>query len=144
MADIVRKASAVWNGTLREGNGTISTESGTLNNTPYTFVSRFESGAGTNPEELLAGALAGCFTMALANTLSRKEYTVHHVRTEATAYLSQMEGGRKITRFHLVTRGKVVDLSEADFKENAETTAKTCIVSQALAAVEITCDAALE
>jgi osmotically inducible protein OsmC len=145
MADIARKATAVWNGTLREGNGSLTTGSQTLNSTPYAFVSRFEEGQGTNPEELLAAALAGCYSMALAAGLSRKEYVVHHIQTEATAYLTpQQPSGYKITRFHLVTRGKVIDITAEDFAENAASTAKTCIVSQALAAVEITNEAILE
>lgn len=74
MSDIERSATAAWSGTLREGTGHLSTQSGALNNAPYTFVTRFEQGAGTNPEELIAAAEAGCFTMNIAAVLGRKEY----------------------------------------------------------------------
>lgn len=141
---IHRKAEAVWNGTLREGNGTLSTDSGTLNNTPFTFVSRFEEGSTTNPEELLAAAHAGCFTMALGASLGRKGFTVHHVKSTATLELAQKDGAWSVTKISLVTRGKVDGIDADAFKQAAEETKKNCIVSRALAAVEMEVDAALE
>jgi len=144
-SDILRSSSAVWNGTLREGNGTLSTNSPTLKNAAYSFATRFEQAAGTNPEELIAAAHAACYSMALSATLTRKEYVVHHIKTEATVHLTpQQPSGFKITRIHLTTRAKIVDITPEIFKELAESTKQSCPVSQALAAVEITLDAALE
>lgn len=145
MADIERSSEAVWHGSLREGGGTLTTTSGVLKQTDYTWANRFDTGKGTNPEELLAAAHAACFSMALASALSKKDFTVHHVTTRATVHLSpQQPSGFKITRIHLETRGKVDDVEEHTFKLMAEETKKTCIVSQALSAVEMDVDAALE
>ncbi|MEP7286268.1 MAG: OsmC family peroxiredoxin [Chloroflexota bacterium] len=142
MADIERSAEAVWHGNLREGEGTISTQSGVLKETPYTFTTRFGDGAGTNPEELIASAHAACFTMALANLLSTKEHKVHHINTRAIVYLSET-APRTITKIRLETVGTVEDIDEGTFLTNAEETKRTCIVSRALAAVEIELDAKL-
>lgn len=99
MADIERSSEASWHGDLRSGEGKITSGSHFLNETPYTFVSRFEGQtSGTNPEELLAAAHAACFSMALANTLSRKEHFVHHIHTRAVMFLSPVSGGYKITK----------------------------------------------
>jgi osmotically inducible protein OsmC len=136
MADIERTVEAVWNGTLREGNGTLSTPSGTLKETSYTFISRFENGAGTNPEELLAAAHAGCFTMALGAALGRKDgVTVEQIKTTETVVLGLVDGGRKITLLKLETVGKVSGVDQATFAAVAEETKKGCIISQALSAV---------
>lgn len=139
-----RKASAVWTGTLREGTGTLTTGSGALSNHPYSFGARFEEGkTGTNPEELIAAAEAGCFTMALGAELAKAGRTPEELRTEATAELAD-EGGRKsITNIHLVTRGRVPGVDEAEFQRLAEATRQNCIVSRALN-VQITLDAKLE
>jgi lipoyl-dependent peroxiredoxin len=138
-----RKASAVWTGTLKEGKGTLTTGSNALSNHPYSFGSRFEEGSGTNPEELLAAAEAGCFTMALGAELTKAGHTPTELRTEATAELAD-EGGRKsITTIHLVTRGKVPGVDAAEFQRLAEATRQTCIVSRALN-VQLTLDAQLE
>lgn len=144
-SDITRNANAVWNGTLREGNGKVSVNSGLFKDAAYSFATRFENSAGTNPEELIAAAHAACFSMALSATLGRKEYVVHHIRTEAVCHLTpQQPSGFKITKIHLITRGKVLDIDNEIFKELAESAKKTCPVSQALGAIEITLDAALE
>ncbi|MFN7209749.1 MAG: OsmC family peroxiredoxin [Aggregatilineales bacterium] len=144
MSDIERSATAAWSGTLREGSGHLSTQSGTLNNAPYTFATRFEQGAGTNPEELIAAAEAGCFTMNIAAVLGRKEYQNVQVTTTAVCVLSQVEGGRKITKIKLITRGKADGLDLATFTEVAEDAKKNCIISRALAGVdEFELDAAL-
>ncbi|GAB4544140.1 MAG: OsmC family protein [Anaerolineae bacterium] len=144
MTDIERSATAAWHGTLREGSGHLSLQSGTLKDTPYTFVSRFEQGEGTNPEELLAAAEAGCFTMNIAAQLGRKEYEGVRVETTAVCVLSQVEGGRKITKMKLVTRGKADGLTLEVFQQIAEDAKKNCIISRALAGVdEFELDAAL-
>ena len=140
-----RKASAVWTGTLKEGKGTLTTESGALKTHPYSFGSRFEEQAkpGTNPEELLAAAMAGCFTMALGADLSKAGHTPEQLRTEATAEMKN-EGGRwTIDNMHLVTRGKVPGVDPAEFQRLAEATKQNCIVSRALN-VDFTLDAKLE
>lgn len=145
MANIERNASAVWHGTLREGNGKMSTSSGALKDVPYTFATRFEQAPGTNPEELLAAAHAACYSMALSAGLTRKEYTVHHIQTTATCVMeAQPGGGNKITTMRLVTRARVEDVTPESFKEIAEQTKATCPVSGALAALKIELDAALE
>ncbi len=144
MSDIERSATATWSGTLREGTGHLSTQSGALNEAPYTFVTRFEQAPGTNPEELIAAAEAGCFTMNIAAVLGRKDFKNVHVSTTAVCVLSQVEGGRKITKIKLITRGKADGLDLATFTEVAEDAKKNCIISQALAGVdEFELDAAL-
>jgi osmotically inducible protein OsmC len=144
MADIERSSQAVWHGDLREGNGKINTSSGVLKDTPYTYATRFENEAGTNPEELLAAAHAACYSMALANILSRKEHQVHHIETKATCYLTlHPEGGRRVSKMRLETRGKVDDIDEETFKTNAEEAKRTCPVSYAFAAIEVELDAKL-
>jgi lipoyl-dependent peroxiredoxin len=139
-----RKASAVWSGTLKEGKGNLTTESGALSKQPYTFVTRFEEGVtGTNPEELLAAAEAGCFTMALNNDLTLAGHAPDEVRTEATAELKPVDGKPTITHVHLVTRARVPGIDQATFQKFAEDTKVNCIVSRALN-VEFTLDAKLE
>ena len=105
----------------------------------YSFPSRFEEGQGTNPEELIAAAHAGCFSMAFANVLSQAGHTVNAIDTDASVHLDRVEGGFGITRIELVTRGDVPGIDEAEFNKHAETAKATCPVSRALAAVpEIT------
>jgi lipoyl-dependent peroxiredoxin len=145
MSDIERRSTARWNGTLKEGNGSLTSGSGTLKDTAYAFASRFESGTGTNPEELLAAAHAGCFSMALAARLSRQNFNVHFVETEAVAHLSpQQPSGFKISKIVLKTKGKVEGIDAQKFAEEAEETKKTCIVSQALSAVPMELESTLE
>ena len=140
-----RKASAVWTGTLKEGKGTLNTGSKALADQPYSFGSRFEETAkpGTNPEELLAAAEAGCFTMALGAELSKAGHDPEELRTEATAAMENEGGKWSITTIHLVTRGRVPGVDDAEFQRIAAATKQNCIVSRALN-VEIVLDAKLE
>ena len=126
-----RKADAVWEGTLKEGHGTMKLGGGAYEG-PYSFSSRFEDGKGTNPEELIAAAHAACYSMALANLLSSKGHTVHHIHTEATCYMSG-SSPRKITKIHLATNAKVEDIDAGTFQTNADEAKRTCPVSTALA-----------
>jgi lipoyl-dependent peroxiredoxin len=139
-----RRASAEWQGNLKEGDGRMALGSGAWEG-PFTFKSRFEEGAGTNPEELIGAAEAGCFTMQLAATLSEQGHTVESVKTDASVQIRNIDGAPTIAQIDLVTRGRVPGLDEATFKETAEDTKKICIISRALGGVgTITVDAALE
>src|ERR1700757_1086611 len=102
-----RKGSAVWRGGLKDGKGTVSTDSGVLRDTQYSFAARFESGAGTNPEELLAAAHAGCFSMALSGQLGAANMTAEEIKTTATVSLEKVEGGFAITKVHLDVTAKI-------------------------------------
>ena len=139
-----RTASAQWNGGLKDGKGTISTQTKTLNSTAYSFQSRFESGTGTNPEELLAAAHAGCFSMALAFGLQNAGMTPESVQTNATVDLEQVGGGFSITKIHLSTLIKAPGKDAAKIKAAAEDAKKNCPVSKALASVPMTLDAQVE
>lgn len=138
----VRTSQAVWNGDLQGGNGTLNTESGAVQGA-YSWSSRFQDGSGTNPEELLGAAHAGCFSMALAARLSREGFKVNSVNTTAKVVLEKTDAGMAITRIDLVTKGDVEGIDEAQFKEAADATKSGCIVSQALSAVPMTIDASL-
>jgi len=122
-----RKANAVWNGTIKEGNGHLTTASTVLNQTPYSFNSRFTEGAGTNPEELLAAAHAGCFTMKLSLDLTTAGYVPDELKTESTVTL--LDG--KITQSLLVLEAKVPGITEEEFQKIAKQAEETCPVSQA-------------
>jgi osmotically inducible protein OsmC len=137
-----RKAEARWTGDLKGGNGSVKLGSGAFEG-PYSFVSRFESGSGTNPEELLGAAHAGCYSMALAHAMATAGHTVTSVATTATVTLGKTDKGFAITGIHLATRGKVAGLSADEFRRFAEDTKTGCIVSRALAAVPMTLDAQL-
>ena len=139
---MIRKAKAVWQGTGREGNGHLFTDSGVLAETPYSFKTRFENEKGTNPEELLAAAHAGCFTMALAFRLQRAGYTPTELNTEAAVTLEPEGQGFRITRSALTLRAKVPSLDETKFVELAKDAEETCPVSKVLK-TEITLDAKL-
>jgi lipoyl-dependent peroxiredoxin len=130
-----RSASAVWNGSLTEGNGTMRMASGAYEG-PYSFQSRFEEGDGTNPEELIAAAHAGCFSMALSGELGNAGHTPDSVETEAIVHLDKVEDGFAIKRIELRTRVTAPGVDESAFQEAAEAAKKGCPVSQALAAVE--------
>jgi lipoyl-dependent peroxiredoxin len=130
-----RSASAVWNGSLTEGNGTMRMASGAYEG-PYSFQSRFEEGEGTNPEELIAAAHAGCFSMALSGELGKAGHTPDSVATEAIVHLEKVEDGFAIKRIDLRTRVTAPGVPESDFQEAAEAAKQGCPVSQALAAVE--------
>lgn len=138
-----RKASATWHGTLKEGKGTISTESGVLKDTQYSFHTRFEDGKGTNPEELIAAAHAGCFTMALSGQLTNANLKPESLETTAEVTLEKLEAGPTVTKIHLTTRAKVPGASKEAF-ETAANAAKTgCPISRLLKAAEISMDAQL-
>jgi lipoyl-dependent peroxiredoxin len=139
---MIRKAKAVWRGTGRAGNGDLSTDSGVLSKTPYSFKTRFENEKGTNPEELIAAAHAGCFTMALAFQLQRAGYTPTELSSEAAISLDPEGEGFRITRSALTLRAQVPNLSEAEFVRLAKEAEVNCPVSKLLKA-EITLDAEL-
>ena len=130
-----RTASAVWNGSLTEGNGTMGMGSGAYEG-PYSFQSRFEEGDGTNPEELIAAAHAGCFSMALSAELGKAGYEPESVETEATVHIEKEGEGFAIKRIELRSRARVPGISEEEFQEQAEAAKEGCPVSLALAAVE--------
>lgn len=128
----VRKANAEWKGNLKEGNGTISSESGVLKNIAYNFVSRFETGKETNPEELLGAAHSACFSMALANSLASAGFTVNSVKTNAKVHIEKLESGFTVTKIELDSVGDVANIDEKTFLEHAEKTKTGCPVSKAL------------
>lgn len=138
----VRTANAVWEGTLREGEGQLSVGSGAFEG-KYTWSSRFESAPATNPEELLGAAHAGCFTMALSAALERAGHPVKSVRTQAQVHLTKGESGFGISKIELLTEGDVPGIDEAAFQSHAETAKNNCIVSRALKSVEMTVQARL-
>ncbi len=138
-----RHASAVWQGTLKEGKGTLSTQSGVLQETPYSFTGRFESGTGTNPEELIAAAHAGCFTMSVSAKLSAAGFQPEKLSTRANLTLEQVQGNWSITTIHLELTGKVPGVERAKFDEMANDAKANCIISRALTA-QITMEAKLE
>jgi osmotically inducible protein OsmC len=143
MAGIKRRGTAVWEGSGKEGQGTISTQSGRLRDAPYAVSSRFADGQGTNPEELIAAAHAGCFSMATAFQLSGAGHPPESLHTDAALTIEQEGGGWKISAVHLTLRGRVPGIEPARFKELAETAKANCPVSKVLNAT-ITLDAALE
>jgi osmotically inducible protein OsmC len=138
-----RKAQAVWKGGLKDGKGTISTDSGVLSNTQYSFSTRFEQGIGTNPEELIAAAHAGCFSMALSNQLGEAKLTAESIRTTATVNFEKTDAGFTITAVHLDLTAKIPGADKAVFEAAAAKAKAGCPVSRLLKA-EITLDAKLE
>jgi osmotically inducible protein OsmC len=139
---MIRKAKAVWSGSGRTGNGNLSTDSGVLDATPYSYKTRFENEKGTNPEELLAAAHAGCFTMAVAFALQTAGYTATELTTEAAVTIEAEGQGFRISRSVLTLRATVPNISAAKFAEIAGGAEKNCPVSRVLRA-EITLDAKL-
>ncbi len=137
-----RSASAVWNGSLKEGKGTISSQSGALKSMQYSFGSRFAEGVGTNPEELIAAAHAGCFTMALSAELGKAGFTPDSIETSAVVTLD-MHDKPTVTKIHLKTKAKVPGIDKAKFDEIAAGAKAGCPISRLLAAAEITLDATL-
>ncbi|HEV8363438.1 MAG TPA: OsmC family protein [Gemmatimonadaceae bacterium] len=135
----VRTSSAEWKGTLKEGSGTMTVGSGAWQGA-YSHASRFESGAGTNPEELIGAAHAGCFSMFLAAVLTKAGFAPTSIRTTATVHLSE---GPVINLIELKTEGVVPNVSEDVFREHAEAAKKACPVSKALTGPEVTLDAKL-
>jgi osmotically inducible protein OsmC len=139
---IKRRGSAVWKGGLKDGRGTISTESGALQAYPYGFASRFEGQRGTNPEELLGAAHAGCFTMALSLILGEAKLVAEQMDTSAEVTLEQVEGGFAITAVHLTLKAKIPGATQSTFEELAAKAKAGCPVSK-LFKTNITLDAQL-
>jgi osmotically inducible protein OsmC len=139
---IKRRGSAAWKGGLKDGRGSITTESGALQAYPYGFASRFEGQRGTNPEELIAAAHAGCFTMALSNILGEAKLVAEQMDTSAEVTLEQVEGGFAITAVHLSLKAKIPGTNQATFEELAGKAKAGCPVSKLLKA-QITLDATL-
>jgi osmotically inducible protein OsmC len=137
-----RKASAVWEGGLKDGTGKLSTASGVLSNTQYSFATRFESGVGTNPEELIAAAHAGCFSMALSGQLANAGMTARSIETEATLTLEKTDAGFTITTVHLDVTATIPGAEPAAFTKAAENAKAGCPVSRVLNA-KISMDARL-
>jgi len=137
-----RSASAVWNGSLKEGKGTISSQSGALKQMQYSFAARFAEGVGTNPEELIAAAHAGCFSMALSAELGKANFTPESIETTAVVTLD-LHDKPTITKIHLTTKAKIPGIDKAKFDEIANGAKAGCPVSRVLAAAEITLDATL-
>ncbi|MFL6375398.1 MAG: OsmC family protein [Pyrinomonadaceae bacterium] len=140
---MLRKATAVWNGGLKDGSGKISTDSGVLSDTQYSFSTRFEDGIGTNPEELIAAAHAGCFSMALSGQLGNAGMTAESINTTAEVRLEKVEGGFAITKVHLTVRARIPGANNEAFATAANNAKAGCPVSKVLNA-EITMDAVLE
>jgi len=137
-----RTGTAVWEGTLKDGRGTMKLGSGAFEG-PFSFLSRFESGKGTNPEELIGAAEAGCFSMALAANLEKAGHPAKRINTTATVKLEMVGGGPKITTIDVKTEAEVPGIDEAKFREQTEHTKKTCPVSVVLAGAQINLDAKL-
>jgi len=140
---MLRKASAVWNGGIKDGSGKISTDSGVLSGTQYSFSTRFEDGIGTNPEELIAAAHAGCFSMALSGQLGAAGLTADSINTTAAVRLEKIDDGFAITKIHLDVTAKVPGATEESFATAANNAKAGCPISKLLKA-EITMDAKLE
>jgi lipoyl-dependent peroxiredoxin len=138
-----RKAAAVWEGGLKDGKGRLTTDSGVLRDTQYSFATRFENGAGTNPEELIAAAHAGCFSMALSGQLGNAGMTARSIRTTATLTLEKLDAGFTITAVHLDVVAAIPGAKPDAFAKAAENAKAGCPVSRVLNA-KITMDARLE
>ncbi len=139
---MIRSASAVWKGSLKEGTGALATQSGVLKEQPYSFKTRFGDGKGTNPEELIAAAHAGCFSMALSAVLGKAGLTPERIETEAKLTMEQDGGGFSITAVHLAVSAKVPGADQAKFEAAANDAKQNCPVSRVLKA-QITMDAKL-
>jgi lipoyl-dependent peroxiredoxin len=138
-----RQATAVWNGAIREGKGTVSTESGVLSDSQYSFSTRFENGTGTNPEELLGAAHAGCFSMALSLFLGQAGLTPENINTTASVRVGKNEVGFVITDVHLDVTAKIPGASQEQFAEIANQAKTNCLISKALS-IPVTIEAKLE
>ena len=138
-----RKASAVWNGDLKSGKGAISTESGVLSQAQYSFSTRFENGVGTNPEELVAAAHAGCFSMALSAELGKGGITPESIRTSALLTMERLEKGWTVTEIHLEVAAKIPGADRTAFEQAANAAKAGCPISRLLNA-RITMNAQLE
>ena len=140
---INKTATAHWTGSLKEGKGKISTESGALSTQPYGFNTRFEDKPGTNPEELIGAAHAGCFSMAFSMILGDYDAVADAIDTKATVSLEKLDAGFAITKIHLDMTATIPGISESDFQEAAKTAKENCPVSKVLAGADITMDAKL-
>jgi osmotically inducible protein OsmC len=138
-----RKASAVWKGDLKSGKGAISTDSGVLSNTQYSFSTRFEDGVGTNPEELIAAAHAGCFSMALSAQLGNAGIVAESINTAATLTMEKLEAGWTVTGIHLDVTAKIPGADRTAFETAAKNAKEGCPISRLLNA-KITMDAKLQ
>ena len=138
-----RYGSAEWHGGLKDGKGTVTTESGTLNHTQYSFSTRFENGQGTNPEELIAAAHAGCFSMAFSAQLEKEGLKAESIKTKATVSLEKSEGGFSIPAIHLQVTAKIPGANPSVFNKAANDAKEGCPVSKLMNA-KITMDASLE
>ena len=138
-----RKASAQWQGGLKDGKGTISTESGVLSDTQYSFSTRFEEGKGTNPEELIAAAHAGCFTMALSGQLGGAGLTAEKIQTTAAVTMEKLDAGWTVSKVHLDVTARIPGADEQAFQTAANNAKAGCPISRLLNA-EITMEAKLE
>jgi osmotically inducible protein OsmC len=141
---IKRTASAVWTGDLKGGRGAVSTASGALKEAQYSFGTRFENGTGTNPEELIGAAHAGCFSMALSGQLGAAGLTAERIRTTANVSMEKLDAGFTVTGIHLDVTAKVPGASNEAFLKAATGAKEGCPISRALKAVPITMDAKLE
>ena len=139
---MIRKASAVWKGSLKEGQGTVSTESGALSSASYSFSTRFENAHGTNPEELIAAAHAGCFTMALSAQLGNAGITPENLETTASLTIEKLEAGFTVTKIHLDVVARIPGADPAAFQKAAENAKAGCPISRLLK-TEITMTAKL-
>ncbi len=139
---IKKSGSAKWTGSLKEGKGQVSTQSGVLSDQPYGFNTRFEDGKGTNPEELIGAAHASCFSMALSMILAQHDLTPDSIETKATVFLEQADGGFHVPKVHLDVTAKVPGATEDQFAEAAKAAKENCPISKLLKA-EITMDAKL-
>lgn len=140
---IIKKALVTWSGGLKDGRGTLTTESGALTDQAYGFKNRFEGVKGTNPEELIGAAHAGCFTMALSGVLEKSNFTAERMDTQAQVTLEEKGGGYEITAIHLILRAKVPGVSRTQFEEMATQAKSNCPVSKLLKA-NITLEATLD
>ncbi len=138
----VRKAEATWEGSLREGKGTMKPASAAWEG-PFTFSTRFEDKPGTNPEELIGAAHAGCFSMAFSGDLGRAGFTPVRIHTVANVHLEATDAGQRVTRIHLEMEATIPDINEDKFQEIAERAKKGCPISNLLTGAEITLDAKL-
>jgi osmotically inducible protein OsmC len=129
---MIKKGSAVWRGSIKEGGGTISTETGVLRDAPYGFKARFEDGPGTNPEELIGAAHAACFSMALSLGLGNAGFTAESIQTEASVRLEKVGDGFAITHSDLVCVAKIPKIDDKTFQQIAEQTKSGCPVSKVL------------
>lgn len=138
-----RTATAVWTGSLKDGKGSISTPSGVLQDSPYSFLTRFENGKGTNPEELIAAAHAACFAMALSAQLGTMNFTPQSLRASATVALEKLDAGWTVTKSHIELAAKIPGITAEAFESAAQSAKANCPISRLLKA-EITLSAHLE